>query len=977
MIVSVLASMLKATTLPLSAVSAKTSERAPQKPNRRAREQAVAQETLFTVAGSTLPHTQQTHTCSTGRVLSAERKQESTMEIEQQQPRPSTIGPTMMESHVSPEAVVDGASACVDSTLKIATTAEKVDTDVDREAVTVQPAAPMMFEASQLPPSPLPAPLSLSPVKLATINDSRHDIENDELHSTLNDDSGTPSGCYSKDNDWVDDTDAESGSSQPDDSQVAHFDFEAGDGDDIEDQFDEEEPTKAVPSPVIAEMKSEPSTQQSNGSKGVDDFISLPSPIANAAPKPTFDGFGASPVKQSNGTILHEQASPSVNLKSELPNAAILAPLMSALTMKASDLDEVSAQKDNISCGESQEQTAKPDMEAQDMQPPNEIMFAELSISPTIPESMTARLDEPEPRESSPTLQQPSLSQAPLLPPTVPKSVTAMESFSDHSDASSARENSSPVTKLNSPTEHLQATANESSTDHRAASEAPENPTPASNLSPSAQLLPSVSISSESAAPESQSPMKDETAVETQAAPSSDVVPAGSEGKPTSPGVESSKPKASPPTSKATVPSLQSKSIALTKETKPKDARITTRPPATKAKSDGVKAKAPVPKTTLIKPKTQASKAGSSTALTVKSALSKPKPERLGVSFQASERVIKAPVKSVAVPAGLSKQKSAAASTKEKLSSATPPPAPTAIESQGVPSIKKRLSSSELEAASNRLYANALESKKRKEVLKAELEESFTFTPQVNSLKRRSNPDDKNRFGLPHEKAQEAIKRKEDIKQKREKSECTFKPKITAKARKLSGKTPNPRYENLYKNAQEIRQKRDEKKSENDQKVVEECSFKPKIKTMKSPTKSRPLYDAERMKLKKLALEQKKIEAELSECTFKPKVVAKSTKAKSDDAGGKVAGETKLFDRLYQASQKRAENLEKLRHEREEQEKSIATFQPKITSSHVGKGGSKQPFHERLYNKDHMQKVTADREQKKLEEEQKFTYKVS
>ncbi|GAB9463991.1 hypothetical protein Gpo141_00001434 [Globisporangium polare] len=146
---------------------------------------------------------------------------------------------------------------------------------------------------------------------------------------------------------------------------------------------------------------------------------------------------------------------------------------------------------------------------------------------------------------------------------------------------------------------------------------------------------------------------------------------------------------------------------------------------------------------------------------------------------------------------------------------------------------------------------------------------------------------------------------------------------------------------------------------------------------MKSPTKSRPLYDAERMKQKKLALEQKKIEAELSQCTFKPKVVAKSTKPKGDDGGGKAAGEAKLFDRLYQASQKRAENLEKLRHEREEQEKSIATFQPKITSSHAGRSGSKQPFHERLYNKDYMQKVTADREQKKLEAEQKFTYKVS
>ncbi|TYZ61446.1 hypothetical protein PybrP1_011964 [[Pythium] brassicae (nom. inval.)] len=354
--------------------------------------------------------------------------------------------------------------------------------------------------------------------------------------------------------------------------------------------------------------------------------------------------------------------------------------------------------------------------------------------------------------------------------------------------------------------------------------------------------------------------------------------------------------------------------------------------------------------------------------------------ENLAVETQ--DRVAKAATK-FPVPPVLPK-KSSGVESKPALELATPPPAlASATEADGNKSLKKRLSSSELEAASNRLYTDAVEAKKRKEVLKAELEETYSFAPQVNAKRRPNIPDEKNRFVQLHEKAKEAAKRKEEQRQKREKAECTFKPKITAKARKLStaAKSAKPRFENLYQQAQEIKQKREVKKSESEQKAVDACSFKPKIKAMKSPTKSRPLYDAERLKQRKLALEQKKIATELSECTFKPKVVAKAGKAKSDEAaggsGGKPGGDAKLFDRLYQASQKRAENLEKLRHEREEQEKLVATFHPKITTAAAAKADGKppQPFHERLYSKDHMQKVTAEREQKKLEEEQKFSFK--
>lgn len=398
---------------------------------------------------------------------------------------------------------------------------------------------------------------------------------------------------------------------------------------------------------------------------------------------------------------------------------------------------------------------------------------------------------------------------------------------------------------------------------------------------------------------------------------------------------------------------------------------------------DSMKVRAPpTSKASLIKTKAKGDdETPLSGATAVKTAPLKPKPHRTGGSSSSStqDRVAKSTSRSSPTPKTTTAP-AVPAPGKQAQDSTSPPPAPTSTEeSDGIKSLKKRLSSSELEAAANRLYSDAIESKKRKEIRKTELEEKYSFTPQVNAKKRPSVPDEKNRFVALHEKAIEAMKRKEELRQKREKAECTFKPKITAKARKLSmaTKTTKPRFENLYQQAQEIQLKRDVKKSESEQKAVDECSFKPKIKATKSPAKSRPLYDAERLKQRKLALEQKKIETELSQCTFKPKVVAKAAKVKGDEAGGKAGGDAKLFDRLYQASQKKAENLEKLRHEREAQEKLVATFHPKLTAAAAAKAENKQPFHERLYNKDHMQKVTAERELKKLEEEQKFTFKVS
>ncbi|KAL4177656.1 hypothetical protein KRP22_002586 [Phytophthora ramorum] len=315
-----------------------------------------------------------------------------------------------------------------------------------------------------------------------------------------------------------------------------------------------------------------------------------------------------------------------------------------------------------------------------------------------------------------------------------------------------------------------------------------------------------------------------------------------------------------------------------------------------------------------------------------------------------------------------------------------PPPAPVAAD-DGERNVKRRLNAIEVEAASRRLYDDAKEAKLRKDARRAELTETYTFAPQVNNFKRRTTPGESedlnlDHFSRLHAQAKELQGKKRDLQQQHERDGCTFAPTISARAKRLSQKSSAPRYENLYKNAQEIKLKREEKLMEKAKTTEEECPFKPKITASKSPVKTKPLYDSEREKQKRLALQQKKIEAEMSECTFKPKVTAKRLKVKAEepsDLPTDSAAEANPYNRLYQASIERAERLQKLRQDRDEEEKAQAPFQPKITTrSRVAKGQAKakqQPFHKRLYNKDYMKKLDAEREQRRLEEEQQFTFK--
>ncbi|KAG3109674.1 hypothetical protein PI125_g10712 [Phytophthora idaei] len=319
------------------------------------------------------------------------------------------------------------------------------------------------------------------------------------------------------------------------------------------------------------------------------------------------------------------------------------------------------------------------------------------------------------------------------------------------------------------------------------------------------------------------------------------------------------------------------------------------------------------------------------------------------------------------------------------------PPAPVTVEDtdDSERNVKRRLNATDAEAASNRLYENAKEAKARKEARRVELQVTYTFAPQVNNFKRRTNPGEaedpsQDRFSRLHAQAKELLEKKRGLQQQHERDGCTFAPSISARAKRLAQPSSGPRYENLYKHAQEMKQKREEKLLEKAKTTEEQCPFKPKMiasRVQKASGKAKPLYDSEREKQKRLALEQKKIEAEMSQCTFKPKVGTKRLKSKVEgpsDATTDAATDANPYNRLYQASINRTERLQKLRQERDEEEKAQAPFQPKITTRSrmlKDKAKTKEPFHKRLYNKDYLKKLDAEREQRRLEEEQQFTFK--
>ncbi|RLN98819.1 hypothetical protein BBJ28_00001421 [Nothophytophthora sp. Chile5] len=436
-------------------------------------------------------------------------------------------------------------------------------------------------------------------------------------------------------------------------------------------------------------------------------------------------------------------------------------------------------------------------------------------------------------------------------------------------------------------------------------------------------------------------------------------------------------PETKPPPAPAGIPARASKPM-----------RAAIRPHTSESAVDGVKSNLEASaKPTAVKRPTRGPKTDSMMNPTASSAARATAAEGrriLRKSTATSKAPIRKPLRSTALSNPRVPEDAATNSGKELPITAAPAPI-TSAETADQRHVKRRLNTSEVEAATNRLYGDAKESKLRKDARRVELQETYSFAPQVNH-KRRSIPEgteELNHFARLHAQAKELLEKKRELQLQHEQDGCTFTPTITARAKRVPQTDSGPRYENLYKQAQTIKQKREEKIIANAKIMEEECPFKPKIKASKSPLKSRPLYDSEREKQKKLALEQKKIDTEMSACTFKPKVGLKRLKSKIEgtpDTAAGAAADSTFYDRLYQASIQRAERLEKLRQEQDDKEKSEAPFQPKTTTSRSraakkSQAKATQPFHKRLYNKDYMQKLAAAREQRRLEGEQQYTFK--
>ncbi|OQR87693.1 hypothetical protein ACHHYP_08186 [Achlya hypogyna] len=351
-----------------------------------------------------------------------------------------------------------------------------------------------------------------------------------------------------------------------------------------------------------------------------------------------------------------------------------------------------------------------------------------------------------------------------------------------------------------------------------------------------------------------------------------------------------------------------------------------------------------------------------------------------------------------------------------------PPPAPIEkLEKVTSPMAhlkRKSMSPTQKDALAARLYSKAMDLKHKRDELFTQTPEECTFKPKI--IKAPTSPhsrtssgppsvtstsSEKNRFSMLHEQARELAQKKEAKKQSAQ-AEYSFKPQISKKSRRMSLKlrmkksrdaakasegspatstlgSPRSadsknipcRFDELYAQHIELAARRKEKQLELERKTAEVCTFQPKIKKLKgkSPTKSRPLYDAERERQKRLEKESKKVALEMAECTFRPAV--QRTKSTSADP---TKEEKSFFDRMQESERKKEDRLEQLRREQEERKLKEATFRPKIIETKASKAATeeKKPFHERLFDKEYLLQQQAERERKKLEQDQ-YSFKPS
>jgi hypothetical protein len=229
-----------------------------------------------------------------------------------------------------------------------------------------------------------------------------------------------------------------------------------------------------------------------------------------------------------------------------------------------------------------------------------------------------------------------------------------------------------------------------------------------------------------------------------------------------------------------------------------------------------------------------------------------------------------------------------------------------------------------------------------------------TFTPRITKRGRQSpSPSTKDRFSLLYESnKRKSAAELEAEKAMRETKDCTFKPRTTQNTRSRSAPKSRSRnggggesyatiHERLFESGKENRAKLDKQKQDNEEKVLDGCTFKPSINH--NPNRQQAIEQShdgadpfERLhrtgnkedilaKLDTIRQEQ------AQQCTFKPRIIRRSVSAGKQRPGmgrDPGMGSVSVYDRLHSDMQVYERRSSELREKQKVDELANCTFAP-------------------------------------------------
>ena len=255
------------------------------------------------------------------------------------------------------------------------------------------------------------------------------------------------------------------------------------------------------------------------------------------------------------------------------------------------------------------------------------------------------------------------------------------------------------------------------------------------------------------------------------------------------------------------------------------------------------------------------------------------------------------------------------------------------------------------------LYEKAVRVAKKKEYMRKLNPEGCTFSPEMISSsptakKLRSKRTKEDLYA--DAKKREARLKKRVEEELSHPSGCTFSPHITTKAKKSKGTPGRKRSEMLYANAAQTAAKKKVLGDKLQKAKDKECTFRPKI-TAKAKRSSSPHPKNRKVDLRarasKLAEERKALE--LKGCTFQPNINKRRpvSAPRSRPVKSSAPSAGSVHERLNAYAARRRQKLEELREEKRAKEDRDLTFRPalRLSSSGTEKQPARSSIHERLY----------------------------